>query len=378
MVADKHGFLYPEINQDLCIECGLCIRHCHLCENKDHMTASNLIYGIQAKDDRIRQEASSGGVVPILAKYFLKRNQAVVGAVFDAEFMVYEDICFSEEEYKSKGFIRSKYVQSETRDSFVKVKETLAKGKEVLFVGTPCQVAAIKLFTGAPENLYTVDFVCHGGPSPKVFQQYLDYQKERFGSEVSAVDFRIKKPSWSVSSIRLRFKNGKEYMKSMLEDPYCIAFCANTILRQGCYQCKYANANRPGDITVCDFWGYKDKNDSLITDEKGTSVVIVNNEKGKYLFGKVEDEFRIAERSFSEVSLSNEQLVRPNSPSQCQEQFWTDFDAGVQFKELQHKYFPPLTKNMSKKDYLLIAYGNTRTMQIVVRLYLALKTLIKR
>ena len=124
--------------------------------------------------------------------------------------------------------------------------------------------------------------------------------------------------------------------------------------------------------------GYKDKNDSLITDEKGTSVVIVNNEKGKYLFGKVEDEFRIAERSFSEVSLSNEQLVRPNSPSQCQEQFWADFDAGVQFKELQHKYFPPLTKNMSKKDYLLIAYGNTRTMQIVVRLYLALKTLIKR
>lgn len=378
MVADKHGFFYPEINQDLCIECGLCIKHCHVCENKDCTTESKLIYGVQTKNARIRQEASSGGVVPILARHFLRKNLAVVGAVFDSEFKVHEDICFSEEEYKSKAFVRSKYVQSETRDCFTKVKETLAQGKEVLFIGTPCQVAAIKSFTGAPEKLYTVDFVCHGGPSPKVFQNYLKYQMERFGSEISAVDFRIKKPSWSVSSIRLRFKNGKEYTGNMLEDPYCIAFTSNTILRQGCYQCKYAGSNRPGDMTVCDFWGYKDKNDALITDEKGTSVVIVNNQKGERLFSEVKDEFRIAERSFSEVSSSNEQLVRPNSPPQYREQFWNDFDAGVQFEELQYRYFPPMTKNMSKKDYLRLAYGNTCIVRIIVRLYLALKNAIKR
>ena len=212
MVADKQGFFYPEINQDICVECGLCIKYCHVCEKKKCMTEFKLIYGVQTKDERIRREASSGGVVPILARNFLKRNQAVVGAIFDSEFNVYEDICFSEDEYKSKGFIRSKYVQSETRDCFAKVKKALAMGKEVLFIGTPCQVAAIKLFTGASEKLYTIDFVCHGGPSPKVFHEYLEYQKERFKSEISTVDFRIKKPSWSVSSIRLRFRNGREYM----------------------------------------------------------------------------------------------------------------------------------------------------------------------
>ncbi|MEF9840782.1 MAG: hypothetical protein RR791_07525, partial [Lachnospiraceae bacterium] len=94
---------------------------------------------------------------------------------------------------------------------------------------------------------------------------------------------------------------------------------------------------------------------------------IVNNQKGERLFSEVKDEFRIAERSFSEVSSSNEQLVRPNSPPQCREQFWNDFDAGVRFEELQCRYFPPMTKNMSKKDYLLLAYGNTRIVRIIVR-----------
>lgn len=126
-------------------------------------------------------------------KIFFEKNQAVVGAIFDSEFNVYEDICFSEDEYNAKGFIRSKYVQSETRDCFTKVKEALSMGKEVLFIGTPCQVAAIKAFTGEPESLYTVDFVCHGGPSSKVFQEYLKYQEDRYNSDITAVDFRIKK-----------------------------------------------------------------------------------------------------------------------------------------------------------------------------------------
>ena len=251
-------------------------------------------------------------------------------------------------------------------------------GKEVLFIGTPCQVAAIKAFTGEPESLYTVDFVCHGGPSSKVFQEYLKYQEDRYNSDITAVDFRIKKPSWSVSSIRLKFSNGKEYTGNMLEDPYCIAFTSNTILRQGCYQCKYAGPDRPGDITVCDFWGYKDKKDTLITDEKGTSVVIVNNEKGKQLFCELKDEFRVAERSFSEVSLSNEQLVRPNAPPKERDQFWDDFDAGIPFNELQRRYFPPMTRKMSKKDYLLMAYGNARIMRFIIQLYLTLKNVIKR
>lgn len=378
MVADKHGFFYPEINQDQCVGCGLCVKHCHICENKKSTTDTKLIYGVQAKDERIRRESSSGGVVPVLARYFLKKNQAVVGAIFDSEFNVYEDICFSEDEYNAKGFIRSKYVQSETRDCFTKVKEALSMGKEVLFIGTPCQVAAIKAFTGEPESLYTVDFVCHGGPSSKVFQEYLKYQEDRYNSDITAVDFRIKKPSWSVSSIRLKFSNGKEYTGNMLEDPYCIAFTSNTILRQGCYQCKYAGPDRPGDITVCDFWGYKDKKDTLITDEKGTSVVIVNNEKGKQLFCELKDEFRVAERSFSEVSLSNEQLVRPNAPPKERDQFWDDFDAGIPFNELQRRYFPPMTRKMSKKDYLLMAYGNARIMRFIIQLYLTLKNVIKR
>ena len=259
MVADKHGFFYPKINQDQCVGCGLCVKHCHIRENKKCTTDTKLIYGVQAKDERIRRESSSGGVVPVLARYFLKKNQAVVGAIFDSEFNVYEDICFSEDEYNAKGFIRSKYVQSETRDCFTKVKEALSIGKEVLFIGTPCQVAAIKAFTEEPERLYTVDFVCHGGPSSKVFQEYLKCQEDRYNSDITAVDFRIKKPSWSVSSIRLKFSNGKEYTGNMLEDPYCIAFTSNTILRQCCYQCKYAGPDRLGDLSECVFWGFKDK-----------------------------------------------------------------------------------------------------------------------
>lgn len=378
MMDDGHGFLYPRIHQSMCVDCGLCISHCHICNPPERNRPSATIYGAQAKNDSIRVTASSGGVVPALAASFLKNNDGVVGAVFDSEFNVHEDICFSESEYAEKGFGRSKYVQSRTGDCFIRVKDALRQGKRVLFVGTPCLVSAINAFTGSPEGLYTVDFVCHGTPSPKVFQEYLKDRSRKSGADLAAVDFRIKRPSWSVSSIRLKFGNGKQYVGNMLKDPYCIAFTQNIILRECCYQCKYASPNRSGDITVCDYWGYKDKNDGLVTDEKGTSVVIINNEKGKQLFDCVKDELRFAARTFDEVSSSNEQLVHPNTVPTCREQFWRDFDSDTGFDELQRKYFPPLTDRISKKDYVLLAYGNTRFMRGVVRFYLEMKKRIKK
>lgn len=378
MTDDGHGFLYPRIHQSRCVDCGLCISHCHICNPSEQNRLSATIYGAQSKNDLVRKMASSGGVVPTFAASFLKKNDGVAGAVFDPQFNVYEDICFSEREYAEKGFSRSKYVQSRTGDCFIRVKDALGKGKRVLFIGTPCQVSAIRTFTGSPKGLYTVDFVCHGTPSPKVFQEYLKDQKRKFGADIAAVDFRIKKPSWSVSSIRLKFENGKQYVGNMLKDPYCIAFTQNIILRECCYQCKYASPNRSGDITVCDFWGYKDKNDGLVTDGKGTSAVIINNEKGQQLFDSVKDEFRFAKRSFDEISSSNEQLVRSNTAPTCRNQFWHDFDNRTDFDELQRKYFSPLTDRMSKKDYMLLAYGNSWFMRSIVRFYLGMKKRIKR
>ncbi len=378
MEMDGRGFLYPSISYTKCIECSNCVRHCHVNSDELKKIIPLQVYGAQAKNDKIRKAASSGGIVPLLANAFFDMNGAVAGAVFEDGFLLHEELCFSKADYRARGFSRSKYVQSEMGKCFEQIKKSLRENKPILFVGTPCQVAAVKTYIGCPDSLYTVDFVCHCAPSPKIFEQYLKEKEVDFASNIVAVDFRIKRPSWSVSSIRIQFENGKKYFKNMLEDPYCVAFLSNMISRESCYQCKYATEQRVSDITVCDYWGFKPRNDELRADENGTSAILVNTEKGSRMLCMIKDAVNLAPREFQDVSAGNLQLTKANEKPANFNEFWYAYYEGKSFVELCKQYFRPLNETMSKKDYYLLAYGNSHFVRTIVKIYLFAKKIITR
>ena len=288
MSEDKEGFLYPIIDSVKCIDCGLCEKVCpvlHPLKNE----AEPLVYAAINNDESIRMQSSSGGIFTLLAEYVIENGGVVFGACFDRDWNVVHDYTETKE-----GLVRfrgSKYVQSNVGNSFSQVKIFLDAGREVLFSGTPCQVAGLKNYLRKPyPNLLTIDLVCHGVPSPDVWRKYLQetvckaYRIKKNKSAVNICDyisdikFRAKDKGWKKYSFKIEYKDGRIEINPFYENPYMNIFLSNLSLRPSCYVCPAKLNNVQSDITLADFWGVN-KIDPNIDDDKGCGLLFLNNKE---------------------------------------------------------------------------------------------------
>ena len=283
MVQDEEGFRRPKVDAARCAECGLCTKVCPVLSvpGSHPMPAA---YAAKNKDNAVRELSTSGGVFTLLAQHVLSQGGAVFGAAYDADFKVEHRMVETSEMLTTlRG---AKYAQSDVGSAFRQVKEQLAAGRKVLFSGTPCQVAGLCTFLGKDDpNLLLVDVVCHGVPSPAVWERYLAYKSEQIsdGHRPATVNLRCKDSGWSTYSVDIRWPYGRNYLASNRQDPYIRAFVGDLCLRPSCYRCSCKGLTRCADITLGDYWGVWDQVPSM-SDNRGTSIVLVHSEKARALW----------------------------------------------------------------------------------------------
>lgn len=286
MKQDEEGFFYPAVDPARCIDCGLCERVCPMLRQQTQQPMTGGAYAAYTADDALREKSSSGGVFSVLAEEILSRGGVVAGAAFDDGLMVHHILVDNEKDLEQlRG---SKYVQSRMEDTYLWVREQLQKRRPVLFTGVACQVAGLKAFLGKEyDNLYTVDVLCHGVPSPKVWQQYLREQEADHGEKPAAVAFRDKRTGWRRYSISVQF-SGTEYCRPGGEDRYMQLFLGDICLRPACHSCRFKAFPRQSDLTIGDAWGIEKQMPEL-DDDRGASVILVNSEKGQKLLDRISD-----------------------------------------------------------------------------------------
>ena len=285
LVRNEEGFLYPVVDEERCVGCDRCLGVCPSLHKAatEGVTDAAAMVNCDAEQQRT---SSSGGVFVLLASHIIERGGVVFGAAFSDDFKSVRHIVVSQKEDLDK-LKQSKYLQSDSGASYAEAKHYLEEGIPVLFTGTPCQIAGLFGYLGREyDNLYTQDIVCHGVPSPGIWEQYLSYLEKRMGARAVSVAFRNKRYGWQAFHVRVEFANGKVYTKHHAEDLYMRGFLNNLYLRPSCHRCDFKGMHRPADITLADFWGVETAYPALY-DACGTSLVLTHSEKGRALLSKI-------------------------------------------------------------------------------------------
>lgn len=299
-LVDNEGFFYPKVDKSKCIDCHLCEKVCPVNNDETQKEPQKVIAAYNMNPVE-RSKSSSGGVFILLAKSIIEENGVVFGAIFDQEWNVKH--AYTETLDGIYPMLQSKYVQSSIGDSYVKVKYFLKQGRKVLFCGTPCQVLGLKKFLRKEyEKLFTVDFLCHGVPSPGVWRMYVERELLPLArsatvgknsvlilslnsmSVLSDIEFRDKAYyGWKKYGFVVRGKSASKADQNTVllsEDhytnPYMQGFLSDIFLRPSCYDCKCKNGKSGSDLTLGDFW-CAEKVDSYIDDDNGLSLVLINN-----------------------------------------------------------------------------------------------------
>lgn len=283
MASNSEGFIYPTIDTNKCTNCNLCQKVCPLNNIQLQPCEPLSVIGCRIKSTENLLRASSGGMFELLASTFIKNGGIVVAARFNSDNNVVHEICTTLQDIKH--FTRSKYVQSNLGKIFQDIKEKLKEGTKVLFVGTPCQVSGLIAFMRKPNKLlYCIDFVCHGVPSPKVWNEYLT----TLGPNVSQINFRDKESGWPNYSFSF-IQNGHKHIQSSSQNPYMRGFLHNLYLRLSCHECHFKGFTSKADLTLSDFWGVW-KNYPQWNDQQGAGVLAINTIKGQELFNTLNKE----------------------------------------------------------------------------------------
>lgn len=344
MTEDSEGFLYPKVNKLTCIDCGLCEKVCPL-HNSDSIKNNSVIHAYVAhhKDVDIWYESSSGGAFSAITEYIFNKKGIVYGAVYDTNFQIVHD---SAENYsESLKFRGSKYAQSRMNDTFKEIKSNLNIGKNVLFSGTPCQVAGLKSFLHKDfDNLITVDLICHCVPSPMVFKDYITFIEEKHKKKIARINMKDKTKGWPVQSPRIYFEDGSSLFGEKDSNLWESIFYSYLAIRPSCHKCPFANLNRVGDITIGDYWGVE-KFHPNFNNPNGASIILINSQKGHAVFDEIV--------KYLEVELTDAIKALPSSliyttkPHPKRNTFWEDYYS-CSFEKICKKYF-----ESSKKQILL-------------------------
>jgi coenzyme F420-reducing hydrogenase beta subunit len=336
MQNDANGFLFPKINQSKCVDCGKCRKNCPVL-NKAEIKNEPVAYAAYNKDNQVRLDSSSGGIFTLISEWIIDNGGVVFGACFDEKFNVIHD--FTDTKDGLEKFRGSKYVQSKIGNTFKLAKEFLDSGKNVLFTGTPCQTGGLKSYLKNEYNhLYTQDIICHGVPSPKVWQKYIEYREKCSGSATQSVSFRNKDDGWKKFSVSFLFKNGVKYRKTLDKDLIMRAFLQNICLRTSCHNCSYKTLHKQSDITLADFWGIQNVSPHM-DDDKGTSLVLINSAKGAKLFDEVKHNLEYETVDINEAVKYNSAAVKSVNMHKNRDIFFRKLES-TKFNKLVKKYTP--------------------------------------
>lgn len=354
MVPDEEGFLYPKIEQELCIDCGKCRKVCAFQNgfNKKGNLQTPDVYGLKHVDDDVRENSSSGGAFTGISDYILKENGIVCGAGFNEELEVIHNFATTKSE---RNLLRgSKYVQSDLKKVFSDIKKMLLNKQKVLFSGTPCQVAGLRNFLELSkcdtESLLTIDIICHGTPSPMLWKEFLNFLEKKNDKKVRGYNFRSKIKGWHEHTEVVVFDDRKSDYKSREVQVFKNIFYSHNALRPSCHNCKYTNFTRPSDITIADFRGIE-KVSRDFDDNKGISLVLINTSNGRKVFDNIKVQFDSYISNTRDCAQRN--LIKPTPMSENRESFWKDYHSHG-FEYVAKKYAGYDLKSTVKKNIKVI------------------------
>lgn len=358
MNADREGFVYPKINESICVECGLCEKVCPYVESEKKIIKNSNpdVYAAWHLDEDIRKVSSSGGVFTALASYVLENNGAVVGAGFTKDLKLQHQVI---DQVDQLTILRgSKYLQSDINNTFSETKKLLKSNKLVLFVGTPCQVGGLKsfLFNKDYKNLITCDIVCHGVPSPMVFNKYIKEKELEFKDIIVDVNFRGKQNGWKSFTHTIKCNN-QSFSSHFSNDIYMKGFLQNLYLRPSCYSCLFANKQRPSDITLGDYWGIQNFYPQL-DDDKGTSLVLIHSNKGEKIFKDIQNNIFMALTTLESAIAANPCIIKPVLPHVKRKKFFNNID-DKDFSLLINRYCVPpslLKRVLNKLKRIIVKF----------------------
>ena len=323
MQQDEEGFLYPRIDEEKCIKCNLCSKVCPYNNiGKDNELGAVKAFACIHKDIEVVKKSTSGGAFTAIVESICKEDYVIFGAALNKNVIVEHRYITSIKDIDS--FRSSKYVQSYIGKSLKDVKTFLDEGKKVIFTGTPCQVAGVKSYLRKDyENLITIDLVCHGVPSPLVFEKYKEDMEKIHNSRVKDVNFRDKTRKWDEHNMTIRFENGVIYTKRGVDDAFEVGFYKHLYHRPSCHQCPFSRIPRVGDFTLGDLWG-SDEMIPKVNSKKGISLLVSNTKKSKNFLKEIRKRAELIEINFSDAVANNKNLIMCTEESPSRIKFMND------------------------------------------------------
>jgi len=347
MVEDNEGFLYPEVEQDICINCGLCERVCPIKNPvKEQVNLEQKAFVAKNRDEVVLRESTSGGAFSAIAKWVINQGGIVFGARLNQNFEVehvavekYEDL---------KVFRNSKYVQSNIGKTFCQVRNYLNDGRIVLFSGTGCQLEGLLHFLQKNyENLYTIDVICRAVPSPLVLRKYLEMQRLR-GLQISDVKFRDKYHGYKYSSMSLFTSNNHDYHEGIDTDVYLRAFFSGMSFRPSCSDCKFRKRYRRTDMTIWDCFTIDEFSKELDND-KGATRILIHSSRAKKIVEEMGSDLKIVEIDVESAIKGVKELTEGPIPHPQREAFFEDLNA-LPAEDVFEKYFPITLRHRLEKQ----------------------------
>lgn len=326
MHEDEQGFLYPKVDSSKCVNCELCEKVCPVI-NQDKAHKPLETYAAKNTDEEIRKSSSSGGIFFALAKEIIDEGGVVFGAKFNEKWEVVHD--YAETLDGVKSFQGSKYVQSRIGDSFIHTEKFLKQGRIVLFSGTPCQIAALRLFLKKDygKQLIIVDIACHGVPSPLIWKDFLCSATTKHTIQsITDINFRDKRNGWDNYGMKICFATGKDLKEQYIpaqSNPFMKGFLKNLYLRPSCYECPAKCGKSHSDITLADFWGIGII-DSSSYDRRGVSLILINTYLGLEFFKRTGVWYK--SENYDEASAMNPALMQNPILPKSYNAFWKDYD----------------------------------------------------
>lgn len=358
MIPDDEGFLYPIVNKEKCINCGLCEKTCPIVNKKRAEGKIEEAYALRTKNEEILKTSTSGGFFTPIANWTLKNDGVVIGVGFGDEKRVEHIVITNENKERLPELRGSKYVQSYLGNIFKQAKEFLDAGKKVLFSGTPCQVQGlIKFLNKNYDNLITVDLICHGVPSPKLWKQYVEYQEKKHNSKIKKVNFRNKTYGYHSGTMKLEFDNGKKYYGSARIDYMLKSFFTEISSRPCCYDCKFKDRKHISDFTIFDSWSInRTTNDKVKDDDRGYTNIFVNSDKGKKMLKKIEQDYILYEIDIDKAIQFDGIMVENSAiPNKNRDEYYKFFKDNS-IEDTIKKFIPVTGKDMIIENTKKVLY----------------------
>lgn len=348
MHEDEEGFLYPKVDVTICIECGLCEKVCPVI-NQNESKRPLQVYAAKNNNEEQRLCSSSGGIFIILAEQTINQGGVVFGCRFDKNWEV--EHCYVETLEELEPLMRSKYVQSRIGNTYKEAEQFLKAGRKVLFIGVPCHIAGLKKYLRKDYNdLLTIDIVCHGVPSPKVWKDYLNSVAHK---NVKSINFRAKQTdgySWKGYGIVIKgIENEIVVSQRTSENVYMMGFAKKLFLRPSCHDCSSKSGKCGSDLTIGDFWGIWNKHPEL-DDNKGTSMLIVYSVLGQNVLESLD--LNLNDSTYDEAIKGNPMILYSAPEPKERKEFWENYTKyGITYifsivKSMQPSFFEKIFKSV--------------------------------